>query len=99
MENFIFPIRSTGSFLPVETIDTNPEGLRGVNDKLIAVKATMQAPIVTPDFNLNRAAEIQGARVLNVTLLANALRPVVILGQERHVYIRQEGMSGTSLLR
>ena len=77
--------------IPVEVIDADPEGLDDVDDKLIAVASRLHASIVTTDFNLNRVAEIQGVRVLNVNLLASALRPVVIPGEELHVYIQQEG--------
>jgi uncharacterized protein YacL len=79
------------AIIPVEVIDTDPEGLREVDDKLVAVASLLNGPIVTTDFNLNRVAEIQGVSVLNVNLLANALRPVVIPGEELHVYIQQEG--------
>ena len=51
----------------------------------------LQAPIVTTDFNLNRVAEIQEIQVLNVNELANALKPVVLPGEEMNVRVLQEG--------
>jgi len=47
--------------------------------------------IITNDFNLNQVAKIQGIRVLNVNELANAVRPVVLPGEEMEVRIIQEG--------
>ena len=47
--------------------------------------------ILTNDFNLNRVAEIQGVRVMNVNSLANALKPAVLPGEELRVRVIQEG--------
>ena len=52
---------------------------------------TMRAPILTTDFNLNRVAELQGVRVLNVNDLASAMKPMVLPGEEITVNIVQEG--------
>ena len=51
----------------------------------------MRCPVITNDFNLNRVAELQGVRVLNVNQLANALKPVVLPGEAMAVHIIQEG--------
>ena len=47
--------------------------------------------IVTNDFNLNKVAELQGVTVLNINELANALKPVVLPGEEMHVTVIKEG--------
>src|SRR5207237_2774031 len=47
--------------------------------------------IVTNDFNLNKVAALQGVTVLNVNELANALKPVVLPGEEMPVTIIKEG--------
>ncbi|MBI2866119.1 MAG: PIN domain nuclease, partial [Chloroflexi bacterium] len=46
---------------------------------------------VTGDYNLNRVAELQGVKALNVNQLANALKPVVLPGEELSLRILQEG--------
>ena len=51
----------------------------------------LQAHVLTTDYNLNRVAQIQGVRVLNVNELSNAIRPVVIPGEELVVRIVQAG--------
>ena len=51
----------------------------------------MQAKIVTNDFNLNKVAELQGVPVLNVNDLANALKPVVLPGEEMVVHVIRDG--------
>ena len=62
-----------------------------VDGKLVKLAKTMRSPIVTTDFNLNRVAEIQGVRVLNINELANAVKSVVLPGEEMVVRIIQEG--------
>ena len=62
-----------------------------VDGKLVELARQSGAPIITNDFNLNRVAELQGVVVLNVNELANALKPVVLPGEEMAVRIIQEG--------
>jgi uncharacterized protein YacL len=62
-----------------------------VDGKLVNLARQLQCPVVTNDFGLNRIAELQGVRVLNINQLANALKPVVLPGEEMAVHIIQEG--------
>ncbi len=62
-----------------------------VDAKLIRLAKKLQAPVITNDFNLNRVAELEGIKVLNVNHLANAVKVVVIPGEEMAVRIIQEG--------
>jgi uncharacterized protein YacL len=62
-----------------------------VDSKLIECAKTLDAKIVTNDFNLNKVARIHGIQVLNVNELANALRPVVLPGEAMKVFILKEG--------
>ena len=59
--------------------------------KLIELANSMNAKIVTNDFNLNKLAQVQGIEVLNINELANALRPVVLPGETMRVFILKEG--------
>ena len=49
------------------------------------------AKLVTNDFNLNKVAELQGVEVLNLNNLANALKPVVLPGEELAIQVIKEG--------
>ena len=51
----------------------------------------MALPIITNDFNLNRVAELQGVKVLNINELAHAVKPILLPGEEMQVKIMQEG--------
>lgn len=65
--------------------------IREVDWKLIEAAKSRNAQIVTTDFNLNKLAQVQSLRVLNVNELANALRPVVLQGETMRVFIAKEG--------
>ena len=62
-----------------------------VDMKLIELAKRAGAKIVTNDFNLNRVATVQGLDILNVNLLANALKPIVLPGESMRVFILREG--------
>jgi uncharacterized protein YacL len=63
----------------------------GVDVKLVKLAKALDAVIVTNDFNLNKVAQLQGISVLNVNELANAVKPVVLPGEEMSVTIVKEG--------
>jgi len=62
-----------------------------VDARLVRAAREFGGAIVTNDYNLNRVAELQGVQVLNINELANALKPVVLPGEEMHVTIIKEG--------
>ncbi|MDQ3071464.1 MAG: PIN domain nuclease, partial [Acidobacteriota bacterium] len=71
--------------------DTDFPQVREVDSKLIELARVMQAKIVTNDFNLNKVAQLRGVDVLNINELANALKPVVLPGEQMKVFILKEG--------
>lgn len=75
----------------LEVLDTDFTDLRGVDSKLVRLAKRVHGCILTTDFNLNQVAGLQGVPVLNVAELANAVRPVVSVGDEMAVQIVQEG--------
>jgi uncharacterized protein YacL len=64
---------------------------RDVDSKLIELAKSMDAKIVTNDFNLNKVAGIHGIKVLNINELVNSLRPVALPGETMNVFILKEG--------
>lgn len=77
--------------VPVELLDTTDDPNEAVDSRLVKLARERGATIVTGDFNLNRVAELQGVKVLNVNALANAVRAVVLPGEEMSVRLIQEG--------
>ena len=71
--------------------DTDFPEARDVDSKLIELAKTMDAKIVTNDFNLNKVARIHGIKVLNINELVNSLRPVALPGETMSVFILKEG--------
>jgi len=65
--------------------------IREVDRRLIETARAVDGVIVTNDYNLNKVAELNGVRVLNVNELAGALRPVVLPGEVLHVHVLREG--------
>jgi len=81
--------RSSG--IHIEVVDQDFPKLKGVDAKLVALAKKMNGKIITNDFNLNKVAELQGIKILNVNELANALKPVVLPGEIMTVKIIRDG--------
>lgn len=79
------------SVSPVVVSEATYPEVDEVDAKLVAFARDTGAAILTNDFNLNRVAELQGIRVLNINELANAVKAVVHPGEEMSVKIIQEG--------
>jgi uncharacterized protein YacL len=79
------------SLAPVEISEETYPEINEVDAKLIAYARDESAAILTNDFNLNRVAELQGIKVLNINELANAVKQVLHPGEEMRVRIIQEG--------
>ena len=65
--------------------------IQEVDSKLVKLAKVLGADIFTNDYNLNKVAELQGIRVLNINELTNALKPVVLPGEEMVVQIIKDG--------
>jgi uncharacterized protein YacL len=76
---------------PVEIVEASIPDENEVDAKLVALARSRSRVILTNDFNLNRVAELQGVRVMNINSLANAVKPAVLPGEELRVRVIQEG--------
>jgi uncharacterized protein YacL len=65
--------------------------IKEVDHKLVKLAKVLEAKVLTNDYNLNKVAAIQGVVVLNINELANALKPVVLPGEEMQIKIVKEG--------
>src|SRR5580658_8694819 len=77
--------------LDVQIADDDFPHIADVDMKLIELAKRYDAKVVTNDFNLNKVATLQGIEIMNVNLLANALKPVVLPGEAMRVFILREG--------
>src|SRR2546426_996751 len=76
----------------VQIFDDGGELASGqVDSQLVRLARQLGGWIVTNDYNLNKIAELQGVRVLNVNELANAIKPVMLPGEELTVHVIKDG--------
>ncbi|PYI50165.1 PIN/TRAM domain-containing protein [Paenibacillus flagellatus] len=67
------------------------EEISEVDSKLVRLAKALQGKVITNDFNLNKVCELQGVSVLNINDLANAVKPVVLPGEEILVQVIKDG--------
>ena len=77
--------------VPLRVLNVGVENGEEVDARLVELAREMKSSILTTDYNLNRVAEIQGVQVLNVNELANAVKSIVLPGENIRVDIVQEG--------
>ena len=77
--------------VPLQVLDVGVDAGIEVDARLVELARGMKSSILTTDYNLNRVAEIQGVKVLNVNELANAVKSIVLPGETVRVDIVQEG--------
>ncbi|MDR2005957.1 MAG: PIN/TRAM domain-containing protein [Acidaminococcales bacterium] len=75
----------------VEIVNHDYDNLTEVDAKLVRLGQELGASVVTNDYNLNKVAELQGVRVLNINELANSVKTAVLPGEEMAVNIIREG--------
>ncbi len=75
----------------VKISDMDFSDVSEVDAKLVKLAKVMDAKVITNDFNLNKVAEFHGVKVLNINQLSNALKPVVLPGEEMSVLLIKEG--------
>lgn len=76
---------------PVQILEIDFEDIQEVDSKLVRLAKQVQGKVMTNDFNLNKVCELQGVDVLNINDLANALKPVVLPGEELLVQVIKDG--------
>jgi uncharacterized protein YacL len=67
------------------------EEINEVDSKLVRLAKVLHGKVITNDFNLNKVCELQGVSVLNINDLANAVKPVVLPGEEILVQVIKDG--------
>lgn len=77
--------------LNVQISEQDFDDISEVDMKLLKLAQTMNGHVITNDYNLNKVAQFQGVKVLNINELANAIKPIVIPGEEMNVTIVKEG--------
>lgn len=74
-----------------KTDDITINEIAEVDGKLIRLVKLKGGKLLTNDFNLNKVAGVQGVKVLNINELANALKPILVPGEEFFLNILKKG--------
>jgi len=77
--------------MKVEIYEGDFDDIQEVDSKLVKLAKLISGVVVTNDFNLNKVCELQNVRVLNINDLANAVKPVVLPGEELNVHVIKDG--------
>ncbi len=67
------------------------EDIQEVDSKLLKLTQLLKGKVITNDYNLNKVAEVHKIDVLNINELANAVKPVVLPGEDMRVTIVKDG--------
>lgn len=76
---------------PVKIVEKDYEDLNEVDSKLLRMAQEMSGIVVTNDYNLNKVAEVQNVTVFNINELSNAVKPVLLPGEEMQAHIVKDG--------
>lgn len=75
----------------LDIIEHDPKDVAEVDHKLVHLAREYGTDILTTDYNLNRVATIEQVKVLNINELANAIKTVVVPGEQMKVKVVQKG--------
>ena len=75
----------------IKIISRDYTELKTVDTKLIKLAKELDAKILTNDYNLNKLAQLENVTVLNINDLANALKSIILPGEELITQIIKEG--------
>lgn len=62
-----------------------------MEERIVKLAKSLDAEVVTLDFNVNKAAVLQNVIALNIADLATALKPVVLPGESMSLFIMKDG--------
>lgn len=77
--------------MSVHVEERDYEDIAEVDAKLLRLAQDMGGVVITNDYNLNKVASVQSVPVFNINELANAIKPVVLPGEEMTVAVVKEG--------
>ncbi|HEY9180328.1 MAG TPA: TRAM domain-containing protein, partial [Candidatus Baltobacteraceae bacterium] len=84
-------LKRLGELGILEISERDYDDVRAADAKLVRMAQDLGGKLLTTDYNLNRVAHVERVEVLNINELANAVKPVVLPGEEMHVQIMRDG--------
>lgn len=87
----ILEMIKNSKFIKTVVYDAPGEGLKNVDERLLKLAKSLNAKILTTDFNLNKVATVSGVKILNVNELVNAIKTPFLPGEDIEVKVVSEG--------
>lgn len=76
---------------PVRISRKDYDDVPEVDLKLLRMAKDIDGTVVTNDYNLNKVAVVQDVKIFNINELANAVKPILLAGEELRVTIVRDG--------
>ena len=77
-------------YLPLRIVRKNPKP-KDITGKVVKLAKSLDAQILTMNFDVNKAAAVDSVSVLNINDLTFALKPVVLPGESVQLFIMKDG--------
>ncbi len=77
--------------ISIRVLSRDFPSVKEVDHKLIRLATEEHGSLVTTDYNLNRVAQVEGVKVLNINELANTVKPRFIPGEEIEIQVIDRG--------
>lgn len=87
--DFVKRLQNSSGAVRIDSTDY--ADIEAVDAKLVRLARDAGAQIISTDYTLEKVAEIQGVKLLNVNDLANSVKPAVLPGELIEVKILREG--------
>jgi|LSQX01.1.fsa_nt_gb uncharacterized protein YacL len=77
--------------IDVQIMERDFDDIEDVDSKILKLAEIINAAVITNDYNLNKVASFHGVPVLNINELSNAVKPIVLPGEEMTVTVVKDG--------
>jgi uncharacterized protein YacL len=77
--------------ISIRVLSRDFPSVKEVDHKLIRLATEEHGSLITTDYNLNRVAQVEGVKVLNINELANTVKPRFIPGEEIEIEVIDRG--------
>lgn len=77
--------------IDIEIFDTDFPDIPDLDTKILKLASSLNASVLTTDFNLNKVANVLNVKVINLNELSNAVKPLALPGEKMTINIIKQG--------
>ena len=77
--------------IELEIVDTDFPDAADLDTKVLKLAQSLNASVVTTDYNMNKVATVLKVKVLNLNELSNAVKPIALPGEKMTINIVKQG--------